>query len=49
MIVQNLKEGRDREEDEFLNNVEVLVGDMIVIEVHPLPSYTKRRWLMIRI
>jgi hypothetical protein len=33
MIVQNLKEGRDREEDEYLNNVDLLGGDMIVIEV----------------
>jgi hypothetical protein len=32
MVVQNLKEGRDREVDEDLNNVNLLVGT-IVIEV----------------
>jgi hypothetical protein len=32
MVVQNLKEGRDREVDEDLNNVDLL-GGMIVIEV----------------
>jgi len=33
MVVQNLREGKDREEDEYLNNVEVLVGGMIVIVI----------------
>lgn len=33
MVVQNLREGKDQEEDEYLNNVEVLVGDMIVIVI----------------
>ena len=33
MIVQNLKEGKDQEVDEYLNNVEVLEGDMIVIVI----------------
>jgi hypothetical protein len=32
MVVQNLKEGRDREVGEDLNNVDLLVGT-IVIEV----------------
>jgi len=32
-VVQNLREGKDQGEDEYLNNVEVLVGDMIVIVI----------------
>ena len=33
MIVQNLREGKDQEVDEYLNNVVVLVGVMIVIVI----------------
>jgi len=40
-VVQNLKEGKDREVGEDLNNVDLLVGDMTVIEVCSIFSDTE--------
>ena len=41
MVVQNLKEGKDLEVGEDLNNVDLL-GGTIVIEV--CPTFSKQGW-----
>jgi hypothetical protein len=48
MVVQNLKEGKDLEVGEDLNNVDLL-GGMIVIEVCSIFQKGKEWWLNDRI
>jgi hypothetical protein len=45
IVVPNLKEGKDLEVDEDLNNVDLLVGDMIVIEVCSI-AWKRREYLL---